>query len=544
MPRLRSFNSRRQVARASAAGLLLVLWSCCPLHAIRAEENRADGQAPPGMAVVKRARGGAWFVAKDLKEQYDRLLDQARSLQNDLDRKGVSPAEARQRIEGLRSELEKLRKEIDRKKLLISPVKVHTQSETTMFDIGPEKLLVITGDSIVVEGWDKPQVKCVLEKTVLSANNGPVDDHLAGLKVIHRHGPAPNIVGTTATERAADEQKFLASPDGQKLNDRQRASRSRLVAEIADAYSAYRDFQGREIDQIEIHGLTYEEGNRQVTVGVSSQGGDGNLGSEWQRHATLTVYVPRCQAVALRGCLVSLDVSGLHASLLVISDASRDIDYEGQFAIRDLHGSLTVRNAPLDVIEGVEGNVTIVATTELANTGTQHANDRRTSYTPPPRQLVCERIAGDFTAWFGRVDLKLSDIGGRIDVRNEFGDTRLATTEPLPDHAHRILSEAGRIEVALPRNQLGRMPVTALTNCGKVITNARREVFDDTSLTTSSAGDRSRRNWRGFKTTGKRHPMEIMETVRRIDAVLTGEARSSGLDLISRAGSIDVTVED
>lgn len=548
MPISRDSFQSPAACRAIVAGMVVV--GCCvfclssALPVLRADdENRIDGKAPPNMAIVKRARGGVWFVAKDLKEQYDRLLDQARVLQSDLESKGLSAQEARQRIAGLRGELEKLRIEIERKKVLISPFKVHTQNETSLFDPGPEKLLVISADNIVVEGWDGPQVKCVLEKTVLAAGDKPVDGHLAGLKLIHKHGLAPEIVGQTDAEREAGEQKFLTSPDGKNLTPQQQASRSRLVREIADNYSAYRDFQGREFDTLEIQGLTYDQGNRQVTVGVDSPGGDGNLGSEWQRHASLTVYVPRCRAVALRGCLVNLDVHGLSASLTVTGDESHDRDYEGKFSIHGLQGSLTVKNAPLDVIDSVTGNVTIVSTIELANTGTQHEDGRRTSYTPPPRQLVCQEIAGDFTAWFSRVDLKLSGITGRIDVRNEFGDTTLVASQALADKAHRLLSDSGRIEISLRRNQFERLPLSALTNCGSVRTNARQDVLEDTNFTTSSAGDRSRRDWRGFKTINRRDPLQIMAAVNRLDAVLLGSERASGIDLISRSGTVVVTVE-
>jgi hypothetical protein len=537
----------RSVIRFSGCGrasLVLLLAGCvCWTPISRAgAQDRADGQAPPNMAVLKRTRGGAWFVAKDLKEQYDRLLDQARALQAELERNGLSSQEARLRITGLRNELEKLRREIEQKKLLVSPVKVHRQNETTEFRLGPESLLVITADNIVIEGWDRPNVKCVLEKTVLAAGDVGVEGHLDGLKLVHRHGAFPEIVGTSEAERQAAEQKFLSSPDGQKLTPQQRDARGRLLREIADGYAPYRDFQGREFDLLEIEGLTDEQGNRQVTVGVSSAGGDANLGSEWQRHASVTVYVPRCRTVALRGCLVNLAVDGLNAALVVTGDGSRDRDYDGKFSIRELHGTLTVHNAPLDLIESVSGDVTIVATTELANTGTQHENDQRTSYTPPPRQLVCNQIDGNFTGWFSRVDLQLSRIGGRIDVRNEFGDTTVAS--PGDEQPHRLLSEVGRVEIVVPRDLVQRLPVSALTNCGTVRTNAPRDLLDDTNFTTSGAGDGARREWRGFQSANRRDPAHLRGAVNRLHAVLTGAERTNGLDLVSRSGTVVVTIEN
>jgi len=70
--------------------------------------------------------------------------------------------------------------------------------------------------------------------------------------------------------------------------------------------------------------------------------------------------------------LVGLDVSEVHANLVVTRADSQNRDYDGKFRIRELHGSLTVDNAPLDLIDSIHGNVNIASTTELANTGTQH----------------------------------------------------------------------------------------------------------------------------------------------------------------------------
>ena len=143
------------VYRVAAAAMTFAVGAAtCIVPAQPADGNEIEGQAPPNMAILKHARGGAWFVAQDLKDKYDRLLDQVRVLQSELEHKGLSANEAHARIGGLRGELDALRREIESKKVLISPLKVHTRQETTLFDLGPEKLLLITGDDIVVEGWD------------------------------------------------------------------------------------------------------------------------------------------------------------------------------------------------------------------------------------------------------------------------------------------------------------------------------------------------------------------------------------------------------
>lgn len=499
--------------------------------------------APADSVILKNSRGGSWFVARDLKEKYDRVLEQTKALKIELDQKGLSTAEARQRISGLRTELEDLRKEIEQKKTLVTAAKIHTQRETTLFDLGPDKLLVITGDHIVVRGWDGPQVKCEFEKIVLANGDDGVAQHLAGLKLVHTHGAEPEIVGRTAQEDDADEAAFLASEAGQKATPQLLEFRKSIRRSRDATHLPYRDFQGHEFDSLHIEGLTAQEGNQMINVRIDSKGGNVRSGNEWQRHAGLTVYVPRCKAVALRGCLVGLDVRGVNAALVVTSDGSVDRDYEGTFEISELNGSLSVFNAPLDRLGSVTGNVSIVSTTELANTSTGFANDQRTLYTPPPRQLVCEKIDGDLTAWFSRVDLKLSGISGRIDVKNEFGDTALTAPAKFADQPHRIVSESGRIDVSMKLDNFRQLPFFAFTSVGTLRTPALRESLEDFNFNTWSELSSSRREWRGVRTQLKGKERFSLSTFTRPDAVLSGSERANGLDIMSKSGTIVVTVE-
>jgi hypothetical protein len=540
------------------AWLLVFLGSFSALAAHGQDVPRVEGTAPRGHELLKHQRGGAYFIARTLKEDYERLLAQVKALKQDLEAQRITGLEAERELRGLQDALEKLRAEIEEKKVLVRPVRIHQQTETTLFDLGAERLLVITADNIRIEGWDGPQVKCVLEKTVLAADDKPVDEHLKGLQVVHRHGPAPNLVGRPAAETDAGERKFLASPDGKKLDEQGRKSRHALVHQIAGAYGVYREFQGKAIDTLEIEGLTHEQGNRQIVVGIKVPGGGGTLGSDWQRHAALTVYAPRCKSVALRGCLAGLDVADLHASLVLTRAGSQNRDYNGTFRVRNLNGDLTADNVPLDLVDSVHGNVQIISTLELANTGVQHEGGQRTAYTPPPRVLVCRNIDGDFSAWFTRGDLKLTDISGRIDVRNEFGDTTLVAAAPIAAKSHRLLSESGRIEVQLTRDATGDLPIQALTNCGTVRTNAHQDFLEDTSFSTGATAEKvgrdSRgRDWRGVKSARKAShgpesfsvgPESFFAGMERLDAVLTGDDRTSGLDLISRGGTVIVTVNE
>jgi hypothetical protein len=535
-------RNARLLARALFR-ICVALTCAVPIRAIAAGPPEVEAQAPDKTVVLRYTRGGAWFISEPLKDQYDALLARVGALRADLEAERITGAEAQRELEGLQAQLNQLRDKIEKEKVLVSPVKVHQQTETTEFDLGASGMLVITADNIRVEGWDGPKVKCVLEKTVLAPDDKPVDEQLQGLKVVHHYAKAPETVGKSDAERAAAEAKFLASPEGAKLTDAQRDSRKKLVGQIAAGYSNYRDFQGKEIDSVEIEGLTYEQGNRQISLRITSPGGGGSLGSEWQRHAALTVYVPKCNGLALRGCLVSLDVKGIHAPLLVTRDGSEDRDCDGTFAMRDLEGPVTIDNVPLDLIEDVHGNLAIVGTLELVNTGTNHGPDGRTCYTPPARTLKCGKVEGDLTASFLRSDLRLTAIGGRIDVRNEFGDTTLDIAKPLPDVPHRIISESGRIEVHLAKGVLGKLPLQALTNCGTIRTNAPQDMLETTDFTLARDETGASRDWRGLKSAIKEGPGGFFEAADRLTAVLQGKGRSPGVDLISRGGVVKVVTD-
>lgn len=529
--------------------VVLIVLAACVVGVLCSLAPAADVQAeaPPNSVVLRHTRGGAYFVAEPLKEEYDKLLARVQTLQADLDAERTTGAAVLVELKDLRDRLDKLRADIEQKKVLVSPLKVHSQTEEVSFDPGPERLLVVTADHVRVEGWDGPKVKCVIGKTVLADGDAPVDDHLKALKVVHRHAPAPGVVGQSAAERAEDERKFQASDDGRRMSDAARKGRADLVREIADAYAPYAAFQGKAIDTVEVEGLTHEQGNRQVGVSITSPGGGGSSGSDWQRHAALTVYVPPgCKAVAVRGCLGSIDVRGVRAPLLLTTDGSHDRDYNGTFAVRNVAGPLTVYNVPLDQVVGVHGDVTLMCTTELVNTGTLHDARRgeRTLYTPPARALVCQNVDGDLTAWFTRSDLTVDAVGGRLDVRNEFGNTAVTVAAPLAaDKPHRVVSESGRVEVRLTAKALGALPLQALTNCGTVRTDAPQAVLEDTNFTLGRDAAGAARSWRGVKSVRKGDREVFFGAADRVGAVLSGRDRSPGLDLISRGGVVVVRYE-
>jgi hypothetical protein len=512
--------------------------------ALAADDDQVvKAEAPPDYAVLSHTRGGAYFVPKDLMERHDQLLARVARIKSDLAAGKMKADAALRELKDVEPLLDSLRKELQEKKVLVSPIKVQKQTEELLFDLGPERLLIITADHLRVVRWDGPKVKCVLDKSLLATSDKPETEEFKALKLTHRLGTAPELVGETPEAVAEEEKKFLAEHANSPLNASQLAARKQLVAEIESGNAHYRAFQGKEVDVVGIEGLSGQHGNRQITVDIRSKGGGGAMGSDWRRQAMLTVYVPRSNGVLLRGCLVGLDVDGLKAPLYVTDSDSLDRDYDGTFRIKDLDGPLTLFNVPLDRLEKVHGDVKIMATVEYANTGTHYENDQRTTILPPPRECVVDDVEGNLTAWFSRVNLRIGAVSGTIDVKNEVGDTRFAPIAPLADRAHRLVSASGNIDARLGRGQLDKLPIMALTTEGTVKTNAKPEELEETNFTTGNPVDGSRRDWRGLKTPRKGGAGSPLEQFERPAAVLRGAERSPGLDIITQSGTIDLTVE-
>ncbi|MDB5390050.1 MAG: hypothetical protein JWM11_5696, partial [Planctomycetaceae bacterium] len=472
-----------------------------PFHSVvRSEQPQTpEAKAPPNHVILKHTRGGVFYITKPLKERYDAVRARIMRLNTDLQHDKLTADMAIPQLDQLQEELIQLRKEIEQKKVLVSPLNVHQQEETTLFELGPNKLLVITSDQIQLETWDGPQIKCVLIKNVLAQADEKPDAHFKGLRIVHQHGLAPNIVGRTEAQIAAEEKLYLASPAGQALTKPQQEGRAKLVHEIAGSFADYQRFQGQEIDTLAVEGLLHNEGNRHLTMRTQSSGGDGNLGSDWQRQAQLLVSVPvGCRVVAVRGCLVGVDVHGLKSDLILTNHESKDREYDGQFEVRDLQGRLRVKDVPIQVIEHVRGDVSLTVTEEFANSGTTHSGGLRVSYVPSASKCSIKDIAGNLTAWFARSDLEVAKISGKIDIRNDFGDTKLSLNQTVEDQPHRIVSLGGNIETHFSPDTPKTLQVLALTNHGSVTTDFPQDRLDDTSFSTHDSTTNSRRNWRGM----------------------------------------------
>src|SRR5262249_21173795 len=104
------------------------------------------------------------------------------------------------------------------------------------------------------------------------------------------------------------------------------------------------------------------------------------------------------------------------------------------------------------------------------------------------------------------------------------------------------VSDAGRVEVRLHPGTLGDLTLEALTSSGIVRTNAPQQLFDDRHFTIGLGPDGTSRDWRGIRSNRgleERHNIDV----QRLHAVLSGTDRSTGLDVISRAGTVVVTFD-
>ncbi|MEJ7640515.1 MAG: hypothetical protein WKF75_21735 [Singulisphaera sp.] len=151
-------------------------------------------------------------------------------------------------------------------------------------------------------------------------------------------------------------------------------------------------------------------GNRQIDVTVRSERGDGFSASQWRRHATLTLLVPRCQRVGIRGGLGQLKVRDLNAGLTVLGQGNRD--YNAVYEVANLGGPLAADNIPIHRVDGVKGNVSVTATAYGENKGTGSGQDGVTARTSDPKESVYRDIDGDPPGSAGRTSRSATSVAG------------------------------------------------------------------------------------------------------------------------------------
>jgi hypothetical protein len=453
-----------------------------------------------------------------LKEKYDSLLIDVRNLEAEIAAGRIGETEARRQIAKLKQELQKTIKELDASQVLVSAAVLQKKSDSEEFRLGRDCCLFIDAQKVRIVGWDEPQVRCVIEKMVLSPDDSPAGEEFEAIRLVHRSVPAGEVVSWLDSTKP---RRSEAVVDEKSLLKR----------------TAFEQLLGKTIDAIYIAGLTHKEGNRQIRLKVDSKGGMSSFRSQWRRHVRLTVYVPAsCRIVAVRGAMEGLDVESLDASLELMGEGARD--HEATYRIKKVSGSVVATGVPIDTLENVKGDVSVVLTTYVEDSSETHREGTRAKQFAYPRDNVYRNIGGDFRAWFCRANLHLENLAGKIDVRNDFGDTKLVAQSKLMPKAHRIVSEAGHIEVQLGKEALGDLPLTAMSECGQIWIPQSFDMLD--SLQFSAIDwEGVRRSWGGFVSKSREESGYMY--MMRVALVLYGKDREPGLDLISRAGSVKIT---
>ncbi len=499
-----------------------------------ATKKDARPQPPGDYRIFEQDMAGAYFIAPQLMNKYNALQKRVAGLRAEIDDARIDPAKARAEIDTYTNDLNDLLVKINHAKLYIPGAKVHKRTETVHVPIKSDDLLLIDCEKVEIRGWDGPDVQCVLEKTVLDDGTGKVADDFAGIELVARKGSGKEFFGFYTDVR--DKPQFKDNADMQN-------ELKRFV---------FPEFLAHEFPYITLKGLNYEEGNRQIEVSVRSEGGDGFTSGQWRRHATLTLLVPKCRRVGIRGALGQLKVRDLNAGLSVLGQGNRD--YQTVYEVTNLGGSLVADRIAINRIDGVKGNVSVMATSYGGNRGTDNGPNGSTFHAYDPKNSVYTNIDGDLRARFCWANLTIGDVTGRVDVENDFGNTDWQPTGELSQKAdHRIVTQSGTVTLRFGEKVPGALKVEMFTEIGKLrrggdVEKASKAWFEETNFE-SAHGDVIQRSWTAWTRRpgprGGQPPHNWEESTARFQRVadaLHGRPRTPGVDVISRAGMITVAV--
>jgi hypothetical protein len=240
--------------------------------------------------------------------------------------------------------------------------------------------------------------------------------------------------------------------------------------------------------------------------------------------------------VGVQGALRGFRVHSLKSPLMIQGGGNRD--YHAQYVVSNLDGPLTTTDIPIHRIEGVKGDVSILATAYAEDISTSHGPDGVTMRPAAPGESSYKGIRGNLLARFCRATLTLEGIAGRVDVENAFGKTVWRADRPIAAMDHRIVSQSGPIEVRFSPAALGPLPLALFTECG-TIRLPRGDSGLRSQMYHGSMGDVASRSWHGFvKGQGEGRLGDLSPLFERIPAAVRGERRPRGIDIISRAGTI------
>ena len=112
-------------------------------------------RAPADYQIVSSDRAGAYFIARPLKNRYDKLVGQLATLRRDIAEARITSDEARGRVDQLSKELQALKQQIEKAKIYIPGATVHNAKTTESFPIAADDFLLVDASNVELRGWDR-----------------------------------------------------------------------------------------------------------------------------------------------------------------------------------------------------------------------------------------------------------------------------------------------------------------------------------------------------------------------------------------------------
>ena len=305
---------------------------CFGSHAVAANLDDDDKAlkstvaAPAKMSNVGDTLGGSYFADKKLIKESERLQSQLVNLREKIRSGNITSAKALKQLDELQTAIQKVRADIEKSKVLVEAFKVFTRTSEQVFPLGESRRVIVTGDKIRLRSWEGPGIKCVLEKSIVAKEEPPAS-MFSEITIQHQLGSAEPIVGTSVEDRERKDREFLASEEGQKLTPADQKYRKQITEENLVFAAKYAPFHDQQCNMLDLNGLSWKEGNKNLSIVIESKGGQSTHRSQWQRHAMLTIHLPECEWVAVRGCERGVDISGLKTNLLLTTDGSQKRDF-------------------------------------------------------------------------------------------------------------------------------------------------------------------------------------------------------------------------
>ncbi len=495
-----------------AVGLSLL----APLGFGADDKTKGLPKAPADHVLIESDTAGAYFVARPLQQRYDALLKRSAERTAAIDGGTVDEVKGRREVDQIQSEIAEATRQIDRAKRYFPAATVSTRSVVRGLPLAEGDHLFVEAGDVEIRPGQGPEVSCSLEKTVLGEPGQDIAADLDGIELVTRRttGRAEFGYYRAAADRPAIRHEYDQFP--------------------------FKPFLDREFTLVRINGLDHQEGNRQIRLDRRNEAGEGSVGSVWRRRARLVLTVPKCRGVGVRGALQGFRAISLEAPLMVHGQGDRD--YRARFEVADLGGPLTASDIPIHRIDGVRGDVSILATAYDEDVQTVHDSGGVAMKPVPPRESAYDGIKGDLRVRACRFDLSVQGVEGRVDVENDFGRTAWRLDRPMAARDHRVVSQSGSVELRLSPDALGPLGLSLFTECGAVQLPKGDGGFQS-QMFSSNVGDVTRRSWHGFVTgkAGGRDLESGMGLFARIAAALQGKPRSPGVDIISRAGTITMS---